>query len=229
MPAHETPAHEMPAYAAPAHAAPAHDAPAHEVLTMGRIGVDLCRQQLGVSLPQACTFAKSLRGSASNVAVAAARLGRRAALINRTGAGPFGEFLHDALRGFGVDDRFVTPTALCARGRAGGTRGRAGVTVFDLDYRPMFWSSREKARRWYALALPYATVAVGNLDEAATAVGVRDPRAATAVAEDAGAAYRQGSNALALPTVQGLVIGRSPLYPPHGTVADAVDRAVGLL
>ena len=40
---------------------------------------------------------------------------------------------------------------------------------------------------------------------------------------------RQWSKALDLPTVQGLVIGRSLLYPPGGDVAGAVDRAVSLL
>jgi hypothetical protein len=49
------------------------------------------------------------------------------------------------------------------------------------------------------------------------------------VSADADGAYAQWSKALGLPTVQGLVIGRSLLYPPTGTVADAVDRAVGLL
>src|SRR3954466_16236264 len=83
--------------------------PADDVLTMGRIGVDLYPQQIGVSLRKVTTFAKFLGGSASNVAVAAARYGRRVAVITRTGADPFGEFLHDALRGFAVDDRFVTP------------------------------------------------------------------------------------------------------------------------
>jgi hypothetical protein len=49
------------------------------------------------------------------------------------------------------------------------------------------------------------------------------------VSDDAEGAYAQWSKALALPTVQGLVIGRSLLYPPSGDVAGAVDRAVGLL
>ncbi|MFI5896764.1 aldolase [Actinoplanes sp. NPDC051513] len=49
------------------------------------------------------------------------------------------------------------------------------------------------------------------------------------VAHDAEAAYANWGKALRLPTVQGLVIGRSLLYPASGTVADAVDRAVGLL
>ncbi len=49
------------------------------------------------------------------------------------------------------------------------------------------------------------------------------------VSADADAAYARWSKALDLPTVQGLVIGRSLLYPPGGDVAGAVDRAVSLL
>jgi hypothetical protein len=49
------------------------------------------------------------------------------------------------------------------------------------------------------------------------------------VSDDAEGAYAQWSKALDLPTVRGLVIGRSLLYPAGGSVADAVDRAVGLL
>ena len=49
------------------------------------------------------------------------------------------------------------------------------------------------------------------------------------VVADTEATYAQWSKALALPTVQGLVIGRSLLYPPSGDVAGAVDRAVSLL
>ena len=79
-----------------------------DVLTMGRIGVDVYPLQVGVSLREVETFGKYLGGSPSNVAVAAARYGRRSAVITRTGQDPFGEYLHDALRGFGVDDRFVT-------------------------------------------------------------------------------------------------------------------------
>jgi 5-dehydro-2-deoxygluconokinase len=42
----------------------------------------------------------------------------------------------------------------------------------------MFWPSRELARAAIQQALPYATVAVGNLDECLTAVGEDDPGAA---------------------------------------------------
>ncbi|MEV4949716.1 5-dehydro-2-deoxygluconokinase [Streptomyces sp. NPDC053755] len=80
----------------------------YDLITMGRIGVDLYPLQIGVPLARVERFGKFLGGSPSNVAVAAARLGRRTALITRTGADPFGEYLHLALRSFGVDDRWVT-------------------------------------------------------------------------------------------------------------------------
>src|SRR5919204_1794186 len=91
-----------------------------EVLTMGRVGVDLYPEQIGVRLAEVRTFAKSLGGSATNVAVAAARLGNRAAVITKVGDDPFGPYVRDALRGFGVDDRWVgthptlrTPVVFC--------------------------------------------------------------------------------------------------------------------
>ncbi len=211
---------------------------AFDVLAMGRVGVDIYPQQVGVPLEDVTSFGKYLGGTAANVTVAAARYGRRTALVTRTGDDPFGRFVHRALRGYGVDDRYVTavpdlptpvtfceifppddfplyfyryPTAPDLQIRADeldgeavrgarvlwvtGTglssepsrsatlealriRDRAGVTVLDLDYRPMFWPSREEARRWLQRALPHATVAVGNLDECDTAVGTRDPYAA---------------------------------------------------
>ena len=82
---------------------------AFDLITMGRVGVDLYPNDLGVHLQDVTTFSKFLGGSATNVAVAAARHGRRSAVITRTGADPFGEYIHQALRGFGVDDRYVTP------------------------------------------------------------------------------------------------------------------------
>jgi 5-dehydro-2-deoxygluconokinase len=228
---------------------------AFEVLTMGRIGVDLYPQQVGVGLDQVESFGKYLGGSASNVAVAAARYGHRTAVITRTGEDPFGRFLHQALRGYGVDDRYVTPVKglptpvtfceifppddfplyfyrlpkapdleiypeeldLEAIKQAGvfwatvtglseepsrtatlaALEARSGkdITVLDLDYRPMFWPSREEARRWVQQALPHVTVAVGNLDECDTAVGEREPRKAARKLHDFGvklAVVKQG-------------------------------------
>ncbi|MGW4159084.1 5-dehydro-2-deoxygluconokinase [Streptomyces sp. NPDC004788] len=91
-------------------AAEPYDQP-YDLITMGRLGVDLYPLRVGVELARAETFGKFLGGSPANVAVAAARLGRRVALVSRTGADPFGTYLHRELRAFGVDDRWVTEVA----------------------------------------------------------------------------------------------------------------------
>ncbi|MEU6976567.1 5-dehydro-2-deoxygluconokinase [Streptomyces sp. NPDC046371] len=83
----------------------------YDLIAMGRIGVDLYPLQSGVELARVDSFGKFLGGSPANVAVAAARLGSRTALVSRTGADPFGEYLHRELRAFGVDDRWVTDVA----------------------------------------------------------------------------------------------------------------------
>ncbi|QKV94888.1 deoxyribose-phosphate aldolase [Streptomyces sp. NA02950] len=49
------------------------------------------------------------------------------------------------------------------------------------------------------------------------------------VGRDQEGAYERWRKALRLPTVQGLVVGRSLLYPAEGSVETAVDTAVGLL
>jgi 5-dehydro-2-deoxygluconokinase len=61
-------------------------------------------------------------------------------------------------------------------------RGRRRHTVLDLDYRPMFWASREEAAVQVRAALPHVTVAVGNREECEVATGETDPdRAADAL------------------------------------------------
>ena len=66
------------------------------------------------------TFAKSLGGSPTNVAVAAARLGHRSAVVTKVGDDGFGLYVREALEDFGVDTRFVgtdpdhnTPVVFC--------------------------------------------------------------------------------------------------------------------
>ncbi|MFF1830193.1 5-dehydro-2-deoxygluconokinase [Paenarthrobacter sp. NPDC058040] len=81
----------------------------HELLTIGRISVDIYPNDIGVDLEDVTSFGKYLGGSPSNVAVAAARHGRRTGVITRTGDDPFGSFLHRELRKFNVDDSFVSP------------------------------------------------------------------------------------------------------------------------
>jgi 5-dehydro-2-deoxygluconokinase len=217
----------------------------HDLITMGRVGVDLYPEQVGVSLAEVETFAKSLGGSATNVAVAAARLGRRSAVITKVGDDPFGPYIRGALRAFGVDDRFVgthptlrTPIVFCEihppddfpllfyrepqapdmtieaseldldairAARVFWTTGtglsaepsrtatltalearEGGITIHDLDHRPMFWSDESEAGHWARAALRHATVAVGNREEVAVAVRTRDPYAASAALLDLG-------------------------------------------
>ncbi len=207
----------------------------YDLVTMGRVGVDLYPEQSGVPLAEVITFAKSLGGSPTNVAVGAARYGHRVAVITKVGADGFGDYVHAALRGFGVDDRFVgtdpelrtpivfcellppesptilfyrqptapdmqlsagdldfdairaarifwtTGTGLSAEPSRAATlaaleaRGREAITVHDLDYRPVFWPSPDEARTHQLRALALATVAVGNVEECAVAVGDGSP------------------------------------------------------
>jgi 5-dehydro-2-deoxygluconokinase len=92
-----------------------------ELLTIGRVSVDLYAEQLGVPLAEVRTFAKSIGGSPTNVAVAAARLGHRSAVVTAVGDDPFGEFVRGKLEGFGVETalvgthpRYRTPLAIAA-------------------------------------------------------------------------------------------------------------------
>jgi 5-dehydro-2-deoxygluconokinase len=252
----------------------------YDVLTMGRVGVDLYPLQAGLSLADVTTFGKFLGGSATNVAVAAARHGRRSAVITRTGDDPFGRFVHAALAHLGVDDAFVssvpglpTPVTFCeifppdnfplwfyrfpkapdleiypgeldlaaiegagvfwatvtglsqqpsrdAHHAAWAARGRRRSTVLDLDYRPMFWESREAAREQVAAALPHVTVAVGNLDEANTAVGETDPEKAARALLDRGvelAVIKQGpAGVLAMTATQAVTVPPMPVRVLNG-------------
>lgn len=92
----------------------------YDVVCIGRVGVDIYPLQIGVSLEEVTTFGKFLGGSATNVAVAAARHGRSAAIVTRTGDDPFGRFVRSKLRELGVSTEFVgtdswlpTPVTFC--------------------------------------------------------------------------------------------------------------------
>jgi 5-dehydro-2-deoxygluconokinase len=215
-----------------------------DVLTMGRVGVDIYPQQSGAPLEEVESFSKSVGGSATNVAIAAARHGRRSAVVTRTGDDPFGRYIVQELERLGVATRLIstveglnTPVTFCeifppddfplyfyrqpkapdlmisagsldlaaieqagvfwttvtglseepsrqAHHVAWQTRARRPLTILDLDYRPMFWSSPEAAHREVSKALEHVTVAVGNREECEVAVGETDPdRAADALLE----------------------------------------------
>jgi 5-dehydro-2-deoxygluconokinase len=96
------------------------DSSPFDLITMGRVGVDIYPLQIGVGLEDVETFGKFLGGSATNVAVAAARYGLKSAVITRTGEDPFGNYIHRELTRLGVSDTFVssvsglpTPVVFC--------------------------------------------------------------------------------------------------------------------
>ena len=91
-----------------------------DVLTIGRVSVDLYPEQVGVRLVDVQTFRKMLGGSPTNVAVAAANFGRRSAVVTKVGADGFGDYVRAALAGFAVDPSYVgthpelrTPLVFC--------------------------------------------------------------------------------------------------------------------
>jgi 5-dehydro-2-deoxygluconokinase len=84
------------------------DHPAYDLIAMGRTGVDVYPLDHGVGLEDVRTFQKFLGGSATNVAVAAARYGRRAALITRVGRDPFGRYVRQEATRLGVDPAYIT-------------------------------------------------------------------------------------------------------------------------
>ena len=91
-----------------------------DVISTGRIGVDVYPLQTGVGLEQVETFGKFLGGSATNVAVAAAKYGLNSAVITKVGTDPFGNFLIEELERLNVDTSYVgrdqnykTPVVFC--------------------------------------------------------------------------------------------------------------------
>ena len=206
-----------------------------ELVTIGRVSVDLYPLEIGVPLSRVKSFDRFLGGSPTNVAVAASRYGHSSAVITRVGDDGFGEYVRSALGEFGVDDRYVatdpvlrtplvfpeiyppdnfpllfyrepkapdmnlaaedldmeairladifwtTGTGLSDEPSRTATfaaleeRGRGRHTIHDLDYRSSLWSSPQDARRYQRRALDLATVAVGNQEECAVAVGAGAP------------------------------------------------------
>jgi 5-dehydro-2-deoxygluconokinase len=91
-----------------------------DLITTGRIGVDVYPLQTGLGLEQVTSFGKFLGGSATNVAVAGARYGLNSAVITKVGNDPFGNFLIQELERLGVGTAYVarseeykTPVVFC--------------------------------------------------------------------------------------------------------------------
>lgn len=109
-----------------------------DVLTMGRIGVDIYPLQHGMGLEDVTSFGKFLGGSPTNVAVAAARMRHSAAVITAVGDDPFGHFCRREMARLGVYDDYVqtvndlnTPVTFCE--------------IFPPDHFPLYFYRRPTA------------------------------------------------------------------------------------
>jgi 5-dehydro-2-deoxygluconokinase len=111
---------------------------AFDVLTIGRVGVDIYPLQDGVGLEDVSTFGKYLGGSATNVAVAAAKHGLSSAVITRTGNDPFGAYIHQELLRLGVSDEYVS-------GVAGLNTPVVFCEIFPPDDFPLYFYREPKA------------------------------------------------------------------------------------
>ncbi len=125
-----------------------------DLIAVGRVSVDLYPEQSNASLADITSFAKSLGGSATNVAVATARYRHRVALVTKVGDDGFGPYIHRALAGFGVDDRWVgthptlrTPVVFCE--------------IWPPDHFPLLFYREPKA--------PDMTIDTGDFDLEAVA------------------------------------------------------------
>jgi len=205
-----------------------------KLAVLGRNCIDLYPTEWGKPLADVTAFTKAVGGSATNVAIAAARLGMSVSLISRVGDDPLGGYARREIAREGIDvthvgttpgvqsvltmcemfppddfplymwrcptgpDLFITeeelPLGLIAEAdvfwatasglardpsrsahiAAWRARGRAPLTVLDLDYRHMFWESAAAATEAISPMIEHVTVAVGNAEECQIAVGEID-------------------------------------------------------
>lgn len=258
----------------------------YELLTMGRISVDIYPNEIGVGLEDVTSFNKYLGGSPANVAVAAAKYGHKTSVITRVGDDPFGVYLRRELNRYGSDDQNVTldtelqtcvtfcaikppedfplyfygrfPTApdwriessdidteavknsqifwttltgmaqepaRAAQLHAHESRPREELaegqhTILDLDYRPMFWKNEEEARANAKELLKFATIAIGNREECAVAVGDGTPDEQADRLLDAGvqiAVVKMGSQGVLAKTADSRIVSApTPVETQNG-------------
>ena len=85
-----------------------------DVITVGRCSVDLYGQQIGSRLEDVTSFAKSVGGCPSNIAIGTARLGLKSGLITRVGDEQMGRYVKEqmAREGVALDGITTDPSRL---------------------------------------------------------------------------------------------------------------------
>lgn len=212
-----------------------------DLVTIGRISVDLYGEEINHGLADSQTFQKAVGGSPTNVAIGTARYGHRTAVITGVGDDALGLFLLSELRRFKVSTEFIfksstsqTPVVIAGikdpdnpelmfyRDKfapdtqitldddllnavreakifwfTGSTLSTLPLSdtvlsllqatprkvIFDLDYRPSFWESREVATAKISAAVKYASIVIGNLEECAVATGMPNTSSAHVLAQ----------------------------------------------
>ena len=212
-----------------------------DLVTIGRISVDLYGKEMGHGLADSQTFQKAVGGSPTNVAIGTARYGHRTAVITGVGDDAFGLFVLSELKRFGVSTEFVinsstaqtpvvvagikdpdNPELIFYRDKfapdtqitltqdllravkeakifwfTGSTLSTMPLSktvmsllqatprqvIFDLDYRPTFWESREMATAKISGAVKYASIVIGNIEECAVATGMPSTSSAQVLAK----------------------------------------------
>ncbi len=87
-----------------------------DVITIGRSSVDLYGQQIGSRLEDIASFAKSVGGCPSNIAIGTARLGLKSGVVTRVGNEQMGRFIREqmAREGVATDGIATDPERLTA-------------------------------------------------------------------------------------------------------------------
>jgi 5-dehydro-2-deoxygluconokinase len=78
-----------------------------DVITIGRSSVDIYGQQIGARLEDTVTFARSVGGCPSNIAIGTSRLGLKSAVITRVGDEAMGSYIREQMVREGVETRGI--------------------------------------------------------------------------------------------------------------------------
>lgn len=128
-----------------------------DLLTIGRVSLDLFSEQAGAPFPLIRSFATSVGGSPVNIAIGASRLGLHSATLTAVGEGLVGDFVLRSLQDEGVDTSYII--------RVPDKRtGLAVVGVEPPDHFPLVFY-REDAADWQ---LSLNDVAAAPVSEART-------------------------------------------------------------
>lgn len=123
---------------------------------------------------------------------------------------------------------FVEPF-LCRRGADGALRNDLSAAAVTTSLAIASGLAGTSAYTWLKVPVTEDPADMARVMATTTLPAVLLGGEAGTTAQAQRHAYERWRTALRLPTVQGLVVGRSLLYPADGDVVGAVDTAVGLL